>query len=74
MRGGFVGKQAGLAVEHAFGERKLGFRFLEAVQRCDQIGLRLHHFGAVDLKQRVAAFHVVTDLGDQSRDSAGKRG
>ena len=48
-------------------------RLVERLQRRDQVGLRLHDLRAVDLEQRIAALHLVADLGDQPRDAAGER-
>ena len=39
----------------------------------DEIVLRLHHFRAVDLEQRIAALDLVADLGDQPGHAAGER-
>src|SRR5262245_5775569 len=67
-------EQARLPVEHALGERDLGPGLLESLHRGDQIGLRLDHFRAVDLEQRIAAPHHVAQLGQQPRHAAGERG
>ena len=54
-------------------EIELRARLVHRSERRDEIVLRLHHFRAVDLEQRIAATDIVADLGDQPRHAAGER-
>ena len=54
-------------------EVELGACLVHGSDRRHEIVLRLHDIGAVDLEQRLAAFHLVADLGDQPGDAARKR-
>jgi hypothetical protein len=60
-------------VEHAFGKGELRSAFLVTLGRRDEIGLRLHHFRAVDFEQRIAALDVVAEFANHASDSAGER-
>ena len=52
---------------------ELGARLVSCALGGDELVLRRHLLGAVDLQQRIAALDLIADLGDQAGDPAGER-
>ena len=72
-RDGLVGKEPRGPLGLPLRDQKVRSRLLDSMQRRDQVGLRLHDFGAVDLEQRIAGFDHIADLGDHPRHAPRKR-
>src|SRR5262249_9761203 len=60
------GQKISDSVEYALSKRMLRSVFLKALERRDQISLRLHHFRAVNFEQRIAALNVVAEFADHA--------
>ena len=73
LRRGLGGVETGLTIGNVARKGQLGPALFERLHGRDQVGLGLNDLRTVDFEQRIAALHLVTDLGDQARHAAGER-